>query len=198
MGARAVVLLTLCLAVPEGGKGQRLRAVEPTIPVSQLRVPAKAIDELHKSIRAYLNNDSAAAMTRVDRALHIYPDFARALAWRGELNFENHELQESCADLEGAIALDPRFAGAYAVLGRSYNSMGRWSDAHRVLDVALDLDPALWQAQYEVARTETGQGRYSSALKHLLQAEQLSPPDCLEVAILKAYILKRLSASTPR
>jgi hypothetical protein len=48
-GARAVALVVLCLAAPRGGNAQHSRTVEPTIPVTQLRVPAKAIDELNKS-----------------------------------------------------------------------------------------------------------------------------------------------------
>jgi tetratricopeptide (TPR) repeat protein len=195
--SRTAALIVFCVVACNTGSTQTLATVEPTISVQQLRAPTKAIVELDRSARAFLKGDRIAARNHVERALQIYPSFANALAWRGILNAEDKRLQESCADLERAVATDPNLGLAYAALARTYNNMMRWKDAQRVLEAGLRRNPNVWQAEYEAARAEAGQERFHSALKHLARAEQLNPSNDRELDALKAHILRNMQHGLP-
>lgn len=191
---RMVTLTVLCLCMAVISSAQHTVTSDSTVSLRELRTPTKARIELDKSVKAFLKDDRARARMHVDRALEMYPLFAKALAWRGVLNFEDYRFADSCADLEKAIEYDPNLALAHTALGRTYNNMARWTDARRVLERGLRLDHDIWQSHYELARAEAGQQQFHSALEHLLRAEQLtSTVDQSEIAPFKALVLQRLA-----
>ena len=191
---RMVILTVLCLCMAMIGSAQHTVTSDSTVSLRELRTPTKARIELDKSAKAFLKGNRARARMHVDRALEMYPLFAKALAWRGIVNFEDYRFADSCADLEKAIEYDPNLALAHTALGRTYNNMARWTDARMVLERSIRLDHDIWQSYYELARAEVGQQQFQSALEHLLRAEQLtSTVDQTEIAFLRAVVLQRLA-----
>src|SRR5260221_4894217 len=68
----------IMLARPESNPAPPSPHAGYVVPVSQLRIPSKAIKEFERSQKAFQSGDVRASADHLQRALHIYPDFIQA------------------------------------------------------------------------------------------------------------------------
>jgi len=80
---------------------------------------------------------------------------------------------EALADLDRAIALDEKYAGAIASRGETYRQLGRYAEALADFDRAIALDEKDAWAIASRGETNRQMGRYAEALADLTVADQL-------------------------
>jgi serine/threonine protein kinase/cytochrome c-type biogenesis protein CcmH/NrfG len=128
---------------------------------------------------------------REEQALAVKPTnnpeaYDRYLLGRFELNkFTENGFTNSLAHFQQAIALDPKFALAYAGLAEAYNRLGYWGylppkeafpEAKRAVQKALALDPDSAEAHVALAYMEFEyEWKFSQAEAEFKEAIRLNP-----------------------
>ncbi len=151
---------------PSAGKG-------PTISFSQFRVPAKARSLYENAVRSMKRGKFDDALTKVNAAISIYPQFSEALTLRAALQEDSGKQTEAIADLQLAMQYDPNYALAYLTLASIYNATGHFADALVILAQAEPLAPNAWQTYYELARAQDGTRKFADALRNADRASEL-------------------------
>ncbi|VFQ99653.1 unnamed protein product [Cuscuta campestris] len=110
-----------------------------------------------KAVALDLMGHKAAALKLMDTALsqpavRELPDRERgeALYKRAEMQValnRRRRVASAVADLEQAVKLSPDNAGAFCLLGRCYEAVGRKDDAQRCFDGALRIEPESAEAR---------------------------------------------------
>ena len=117
---------------------------------------ALAIDYFTKAVAcdganpAYLNNlgvayisvgNIGAAVTAIEQALQLRPDYAEALSNLGIARQQQGDLERAVDCFVQAIRHKPSYAEAYANLGNALHTLGKAVEARRALEQALSLNP---------------------------------------------------------
>ncbi len=66
------------------------------------------------------------------------------------LKMQNPSAERIEGELKRAIALDPKLAPAYSVLGRFYARQSRWTEARAELEHGIELEPEMTDALYQL------------------------------------------------
>ena len=153
------------------------------VPVSQLRIPSKALKELERSQKAFQSGDVHTSVEHLQKALHIYPDFVQAHNELGLRFVQLREYQKALAEHETALALDPRNAQTHQQLSFALLLLNRNKEAEDEARQALDLDSQLVASRYVLGRAIVSQGSATpEALDMLRQSEAKFPNASLVLA----------------
>jgi tetratricopeptide (TPR) repeat protein len=85
--------------------------------------------------------------------------------------------QEAADHARRVLAQKPDHAGAYLLLGRSCDRLGRSVEAIAALNRAVACDPDLFEAYLFLGEALAKAGRPTEAKRHLERAAQLAPPN---------------------
>jgi tetratricopeptide (TPR) repeat protein len=168
---------------------------QSTISSAQLRVPEKARNALQKAHDAATKKNAADAARYVDKALQLYPLYAKALVMRAVLE-RDKDPETALVDAMKAVEYDPNDGMGYVVLGSVYTALSRFDEAVRSLDHGIALMPSSWQGYYEMSRALAGKRDYIEALRHLERACSLAPKSYPFFHLSKAAIFDGLSISS--
>ena len=153
------------------------------IPVTQLRIPSKAVKEYQRAQKAFHDGDVQASADHLQNALRIYPDFLQAHISLGLRFIQLGDFQKALAEQETARALDPHNALARQNLAFSLLLLNRFQESEAEARQALDLDPELAPARYVLARAVIAQGHATpEALEMLRNTENTFPDASLVLA----------------
>jgi tetratricopeptide (TPR) repeat protein len=142
------------------------------VPVSQLRIPAKAIKEYDLARKALQQHDVQTSAGHLQKALHIYPDFIQAHLALGLRFIQLGDYQKALAEHEAALALDPRSALAHQELSFSLLLLNRIPEAESEARESLDLDSQSVPARYMLGRALVAQRQVTpEAIAMLRQSE---------------------------
>lgn len=164
-----------------------------TISIGQLKVPAKARDELKSAREASIKGKNDEAEKHLVKALAIYPKYADALTLRAIFKMDANDHQGAVADLQEAIQDDQSCAMAYVVMGAVLNMEGKFDDAIRTLERGEALSPDSWQSYFEMGKALTAKGQYEAALRQLNKAQALAPKDYPPLHLVKARAMMGLN-----
>ena len=81
------------------------------------------------------------ALSTFDALVEVAPDFAEAWNKRATVHYLMGNLEESVADIEKTLALEPRHFGALSGLGLIYQDVEKWDAALRAFEAALKVNP---------------------------------------------------------
>ncbi|MGE0151484.1 MAG: tetratricopeptide repeat protein [Reyranellaceae bacterium] len=81
------------------------------------------------------------ALSTFDALVEAAPDFAEAWNKRATVHYLMGHLDESVADIEQTLALEPRHFGALSGLGLIYQQVEQWDAARRAFEAALQINP---------------------------------------------------------
>jgi tetratricopeptide (TPR) repeat protein len=157
-----------------------------SISLSQLNIPGKAQHMLQKAEEAFRKARLDDAFSFVQKALVVYPNYAKALVLRGVLNMQKGDNKDAQPDLEKAVALDYGDDMGYVALASLYNNEGLFDRASQTLDNGMSLNPHSWQANLEMARAELGKKDYGAAMRSLERAQMIAPPEVTMVHLYRA------------
>ena len=119
----------------------------------------------------------AAAVIRLDEALKTFPNSPRLWLARGIAQIKDNKSSEAAQSINRAIALDAKFAQAYAYLGLAETQLGDYDEAVRAYEKALAADGNLGVVHQLIAdvlleKTDSDKTRIEAELK---QAIALAP-----------------------
>jgi tetratricopeptide (TPR) repeat protein len=153
------------------------------VPVSQLRIPSKAIKEFQRSEKAFQSGDLRTSTEHLQKALQIYPDFIQAHNALGLRFIQFGEYQKALAEHEAALALDPRLAQTHQDISLALLLLNRSQEAEDEARQALDLDPQAPASSYVLGRALVAQRRVNpEAIEMLRRSENAFPNASLVLA----------------
>jgi tetratricopeptide (TPR) repeat protein len=153
------------------------------VPVSQLRIPSKAIKEFERSQKALRSGNLRTSAEHLQKALQIYPDFIQAHNALGLRFVQLGEYQKALTEHETARALYPRSAETHQNLSLTLLLLNRSQEAEDEARRALDLDSQSVSSRYMLGRALIGQGHVTSeAMELLRQSENAFPNASLVLA----------------
>jgi tetratricopeptide (TPR) repeat protein len=153
------------------------------VPVSQLRIPSKAIKEFERSQKAFRSGDLQASTEHLQKALQIYPDYIQAHNSLGMRFIQRGEYEKALAEHEAALVLDPRLAQTHTDLALALILLNRSQEAEAEARQAVDLDPQAPGSHYVLGRALIAQRHVTpEAIEMLRQSENAFPNASLVLA----------------
>jgi tetratricopeptide (TPR) repeat protein len=153
------------------------------VPVSQLRIPSKAIKEFERSQKAFRSGDIGTSAEHLQKALQIYPDFIQAHNALGLRFIQLGKYQEALAEHQAALALDPLNALTHQDISFVLVLLNRNKEAEDEARESLNLDSRLVSSRYVLGRALIGQGRFTpEGMEMLRQSEDAYPDASLVLA----------------
>lgn len=117
------------------------------------------VDRLMEEGIGYLSIQRlSAAHDRFTEAIEAAPDFAEAWNKRATVLFLMREHEQSLADIEKVLALEPRHFGALAGRGMIHAHAGRWKEALDAYQQALAVNPYLKERETIIPELERRAG----------------------------------------
>jgi DNA-binding winged helix-turn-helix (wHTH) protein len=116
----------------------------------------------------------SAALTAVDQALELEPDFAEAVAWRGALLVFTGQPEQALAVLQQALTLapqDPHRWGVLFWLGKAHVMLGRYEEAVPWLERSAAIAP-FWATQAFLVAANAHLGRQAETQAALTALQQ--------------------------
>ena len=117
------------------------------------------------------------ALTDLNRAIQVDPNFANAYASRGNTYVDLQRYDKALADFQRAIQLDPTLIPAYAQRSSTYAALGRYAEALADVNRVIQLDPRVAQSYWHRGNIHAAMQRYDKALADYNRAIQLNSND---------------------
>lgn len=112
---------------------------------------------LNQAVVAMNSGDNKSSFNILNRVIKIYPNYAEAWNKRATLNFMIGRYDESLADIDKVLDLEPRHFGALSGRGMIYQAQEKWGDALDAFREALKINPnmsAVKNAIHELEKRE--------------------------------------------
>ena len=172
-------------ARPEPNSAVPARPAADPVPVSQLRIPSKAVKEFERSQKAFHSGDVPTSVEHLQKALQIYPDFIQAHNALGLRFLQLGEYKKALAEHQAALSLDPRRVETHQDLSFALLALNRSKEAEAEARQALDIDSRLVGSRYLLGRALIAQDRVTpEAMDMLRQSENVFPNASLVLALL--------------
>ncbi len=139
------------------------------VPVSQLRIPSKAVKEFERSLKSFQAGDVRTSAQHLEKAVQIYPDFFQAHNLLGARYVTLGKYEEGLAEYRRALAIDPGPGETYHNLAVALFFVKRYQDAEEAARRALELLPQEVAVRYVLGRILVQQGNIGSESVQLLQ-----------------------------
>jgi len=132
--------------------------------------PKKARKELERGDRASGERKVGEARAHFEKAVQIYPCYARAREHLALTLMREGASPQAEAPLKKAIECDPDFVEPYLHLGRLFNAQHRYLEAREVLAEGVRRAPSSWQLYYHLGEADEDLKNYPLAEQELLRA----------------------------
>ncbi len=167
--------VTLLLASCYNSLGKYKQAIALLAPLDQAKSTDQAFDYLYgAALIGDGQNASGAAV--IDRILS-HGDSAEALLLRGTLKLRANDRDGAQADVEKAIALNPRLPGAHARLGELLLGVGESDRARKAFGQELAIDPDEFTSNLNMGVLAKQDQQYVEARSYFERALKAHPND---------------------
>jgi tetratricopeptide (TPR) repeat protein len=155
--------------------------------------PKGAKKEFQKGDRALQARDLKKAQGHFEKAVGLYPCYARAQASLALVQIAHRDSKPAEAALRKAIECDPDFIDSYIELGELLNAEKRFSESRPVLEDGVRRSPGAWQFHYQLGVAWYGMGRNQRAEEQFRKVLELnpSPPSDIHVKLADVYTHER-------
>ncbi len=138
-----------------------------------LQAPKQARKEVQRGEEAFATGAMNESKEAVEKALNLYPDYARAWYLRARISEREGRRQEAAADYERVLARDPDFYPAYGRLSELYRILAIPGELKRVAEEWRKLQPLDAVPYYYVAVAHYEAGDYAVGLREAEAAYRL-------------------------
>ena len=167
--------VTLLLAVCYNNLGRYKEAVGLLAPLEKDKAGDAGFDYLYGT--ALIGDGQEAGGTAVIKRILSRGDSAEAYLLRGTLELSAHDRDGARADLEKAVALNPRLPGAHARLGELLLAAGETERARAVFAEELALDPGEFTSNLNMGVAAKQDQEYTAARHYFESALKARPHD---------------------
>jgi tetratricopeptide (TPR) repeat protein len=167
--------VTLLLAVCYNNLGRYKDAAALLSPLEKDKAGDPGFDYLYGT--ALIGDGQEAAGMAVINRILSKGDSAEAYLLRGTLELSAHDRNAARADLEKAIALNPRLPGAHARLGELLLALGDSEQARTVFAQELALDSDEFTSNLNMGVLAKQDQGYTEARRYLERALRMRPND---------------------
>lgn len=143
---------------------QQSQGTSPTISLAEINVPDRAREELQKGMEAFAKGDMTKAQQKFEKAISIYPQYARAYAAEGIIAVKSGDHTKAKSLFAKAIEVDDKFVPAYLDLARADFQDKNYIEAESLLRKVMALNPSIPDAVALLASTEYMNKEYDKAL----------------------------------
>lgn len=163
----------------------------PSEQVIDARVPTEAQKEFEKGQSALLEKQADKALSHLEKAVSLYPDFFQAHLLLGITYREGQQWDKAERALRRTLEIKPQIAMALLELGEVYRRQKKFAKAEEVLLAGLQLDDNSWQGHFTLGRVYWEMNQFAKAGPPVGRALQLKP-DYAEAHLLGANIFIRV------
>lgn len=129
------------------------KAIEAQIWTTWLESDSATVTLLtHRALQAMNEGRLEDALRTLDDLVQIAPEFAEGWNKRATVLYLLERYQDSLADVERTLELEPRHFGALSGRGLIYNALGEEAKALEAYERALEVNPHIPHARSEVKR----------------------------------------------
>ncbi|WP_169579650.1 tetratricopeptide repeat protein [Saccharospirillum impatiens] len=129
--------------------------IEQQIWVLWSRGPTEeASRQLRRGVRAMQQGELETALSLLDTLIEDEPEFAEAWNKRATLHFIRGDINQSLADIEQTLTLEPRHFGALAGLGSIFARLRQPEAAIRAYEQVLNIYPQSTNSQRNLERLQ--------------------------------------------
>lgn len=183
--------------VPRPGRTNALPSATPAqalspggaIPVSELKIPARALKEIQLSRKLYESGKYRKSAEHLEKALAISPEIAMLHYSLGLCYAQLQHYEKAVVEFQSASGLDPHLVRSVNGLSGSLFHLGRYSEAEAAARHALEIDPDNREAGYLVGRSLAAENQNSMEAVELLRRSRPQFP--MAQLILAGVLLKR-------
>lgn len=148
----------------------------PTVSVSRLHVPDKAIGEFQKACSSYKDKRFPQAEEHARKAIDIYANYPAGWVLLGQVLDAEHNREDADKACSQATTIDPQYIASYLCLAEFALRDEKWDQLSKLSDEALALDPVSnAYALYYSANASYHLKRFSDAETSARAAIQLDP-----------------------
>ena len=164
----------------------------PAVSAVELNVPDGARREYDAGMTALSQKDWPGAKARFQKALEIYPQYARASNGLGVVFMNTGELAKGRQAFEAALRLDDHLAAASLNLGLIAYREKRYPEAEALLTKSLSSDPLSPEALLHLANTQLLLGKAEEAVATARRLHNLEHGEFSLVHVIAARALETL------
>ncbi len=154
-------------------------------------VPENAREEYGKALKMLRRHKEEEALTALDKAIEIYPNYYSALETLGALEMERGNMDNSLTHLNQATRVNPKGSGPYYWLGILHMNLNRLKAAIGFFKTSVELDPRCSPSQLALGYSYFKAGALMDAEDHLELAYQLDRDSAINSQIYLASIYER-------
>jgi Tfp pilus assembly protein PilF len=120
----------------------------PTVSVNTMIVPKDARDAFEKGRKAGTEKKFDEAITELNKAVTVYPQYAAAWSLLGEIHRLQNQFEPARVEYGKALAADPKFVSPYFGLATIAVMENKWTEAAQRTDELIQLSPGTYPMAY--------------------------------------------------
>ena len=158
--------------------------------VIDARVPAEASAAMENARTAVAEKKTDAAITHLQKATRIYPNYFEAHRMLGQLYMDSSQWEKAELSFKEAVRIDPKAVLALTSLGEVYRREKKYEEAQKTLEGALKLDNNSWESNFTLGRVYWELKDIPKAGRYVARSIELQP-DVAEGHLLAGNIFVR-------
>ncbi len=184
-GATQVEVGTIVLSKTGGPEG-------PTVSVNTMTVPKEAHEAFEKGRKAGTEKKFDEAVTELNKAVTVYPQYAAAWSLLGEIHRLQNQFEPARVEYGKALAADPKFVSPYFGLAAMAVVENKWTEAAQLTDQLIQLNSVAYPMAYFFnAAANLNLGKLDAAELSARKFQQMDKAHTRpDIALLLANILK--------
>ncbi len=174
--------------------GVVLSRAEPIPALTDLSAPRKARKAFEKGMRALGEKDLTGAQSHFEKAVHLFPCYARAQTKLGLILSARHDLAGGETALRQAISCDRDFPDAYLALTQLLIVEKKYVEGAATVEEGVRRFPGAWEFYDQLATAHYNLKEYGKAEQEWLKVRSLNPAPPAELHVKFAAVYFRQGA----
>jgi tetratricopeptide (TPR) repeat protein len=137
--------------------------------------PKSARKEFEKGSRALSENKNEVARSHLQKAVSVYPCYARAQIALADLDLAENKPDDAEKNFKKAVECDGGFLKPFSQLGQLYYKQKKFQASDEILSRGLRLFPSSWLLHYQHGAVLFDEGKYPEAVRAFENAAASNP-----------------------